>query len=243
MDRRFFSYGRGEIRFLKVWLPLRIEFGGRETFVLFVIDEDRACDCDCVLGSLGMSLLGFKILTALGDADLLSPNNACNRVRERRSSEMEGESSRVFRVALSGPKTLPGLDPVLIKVETTTPIPAPVRNSTKCGKECTVSPVLSWNFNLITPSHSLMWTSVLKFLSRRFSFPSQLGHLAWLGRGEEWEGTNPMVKRNALFASSFGFTVSEMEFPCHSLQSWIRAIPLWCFRGGFRVSVTTVFHR
>ncbi len=31
-----------------------------------------------------------------------------------------------------------------------------------------------------------------------------------------------------------GSPVSEMEFPCHSLQSWIRAIPLWCFRRGFQ---------
>ncbi len=58
------SYGRDEIGFLNVWLPLWIEFDGKRMIVPIVIDEDPSCDCDCVLGSLGM--LGFKLLTPQG---------------------------------------------------------------------------------------------------------------------------------------------------------------------------------
>ncbi len=51
VDRRFFSYGRDEIGFLKVWLPLWTEFDGKGTFVPVVIDEVPECDCGCVFGS------------------------------------------------------------------------------------------------------------------------------------------------------------------------------------------------
>ncbi|MCP3661430.1 MAG: hypothetical protein GY696_02875, partial [Gammaproteobacteria bacterium] len=110
VDRRFFSYGREEIGFLKVWLPLWVEFEGLKAYVPVVVDEDPACDSDCILGSLGMKMLGFRILTPSGDVDLLSYNQAGSRVRELRqefpefwpkeegSDEAEGECSRVFRV-------------------------------------------------------------------------------------------------------------------------------------------------
>ncbi len=38
--------------------------------------------CDCVLGSLGMTMLGFKLLTPQGDVDLLSYNRSSGRVHE-----------------------------------------------------------------------------------------------------------------------------------------------------------------
>ncbi|MCP3661937.1 MAG: hypothetical protein GY696_05470 [Gammaproteobacteria bacterium] len=53
-------------------------------YVPVVIDEDPVCDCDCVLGSLGMTMLGFKILTPQGDVDLLSYNRSNSRVLELR---------------------------------------------------------------------------------------------------------------------------------------------------------------
>ncbi len=49
-----------------------------------VIDEDPACDCDSVLGTLGTTTLGLKILTPQGDVDLLFCNRPNGRVRELR---------------------------------------------------------------------------------------------------------------------------------------------------------------
>ncbi|MCP3661433.1 MAG: hypothetical protein GY696_02890 [Gammaproteobacteria bacterium] len=72
---------------------------------------------------------------------MLSYNQAGSRVRELRqefpefwpkeegSDEAEGECSRVFRVTLSGAKTVPSLDSKLIEVKAAAPVPAPARDS------------------------------------------------------------------------------------------------------------------
>ncbi|MCP3665093.1 MAG: hypothetical protein GY696_21780, partial [Gammaproteobacteria bacterium] len=229
---------------LKVWLPLRIEFEGRRTFIPFVIDEDPACDCDCVLGSLGMKLLGFKILTASGDVDLLSSNQA----------DMEGESSRVFRVALSGPKTLPGLDPKLIKVEATTPIPAPVCNSVilvyfspeECGHRVysISSAFMEVQSDTVEFGHK-SFSNVDKrtkvtFPALSLSFPAGSPGLA--GEGGGAGGSQPHVQPARAF---------QVFFRVHLRQKWnSNVIPcnlgyvqshFGVSEGGFRVSATTVF--
>ncbi len=90
-----------------------------------VVDGDPACDCDCVLGSLGMFLLDFRTVTPQDGTTLLSCNQSGSQVHELRQGfagywpkggtdvpcvGLDGGSGRVFWVSLSGPKTPPSLD-------------------------------------------------------------------------------------------------------------------------------------
>ncbi|MCP3662072.1 MAG: retroviral-like aspartic protease, partial [Gammaproteobacteria bacterium] len=79
VDRKFFTYNRGEIGHLKVWVPLLIEFEGRSALVSVVVDEDPNCNSDCILGSLGMAMLSFQLNTPSG-VNVLLPSGAEQQV-------------------------------------------------------------------------------------------------------------------------------------------------------------------